>query len=153
MLLKKLFNRDKISLQQMMNRISLLKYQHLGSFPSGYVPTLDKDNFAFIKTQPSNMQGEHWIKIANSRHKFHFAVTPGRPSFFKQQYKQMIPEPIQSQPSVCSFHTINATFHLFKFRQAEITKFHNFIVFSFLSNYMYFLDFFYVNLHDIQCVC
>ena len=58
---------DNVSLQQIINRIPLLKYQYRGSSPSDYVPTLDNDTFAIINTQPSNMQGEHWIMIANSR--------------------------------------------------------------------------------------
>ena len=58
---------DKISLQQLISRIPLLKYRYHGSFPFDYVPTLDKDTFAIINTQPSNMQGEHWIVIAKSR--------------------------------------------------------------------------------------
>ena len=64
---------DNSSLQQIINRIPLLKYRYLGSFPSDNVPTLDNDTFAIINTQPSKMQGEHWIIIANSRHKLYFA--------------------------------------------------------------------------------
>ena len=56
---------DNFALQQIINRIPLLKVRYLGSFPSDYVPTLDNDTFAIINTQPSNMQGEHWIMIAN----------------------------------------------------------------------------------------
>ena len=60
---------NKVSLQQIINRIPLLNYWYLGSFPSEYVPTFDNDTFAILNTQPSNMQGEHWIMIANSRYK------------------------------------------------------------------------------------
>ena len=65
------------------------------------------------------MQGEHWIMIANSRQKLYFADSLGRKkySILKQQYEQMIPEPLQSHPSVCGFYTINVASHLFKFRQ------------------------------------
>ena len=41
--------------------------RYRGSFPSDYVPTLDNDTFAFVNTQPVNMQGEQWIMIAHSR--------------------------------------------------------------------------------------
>ena len=61
------------ALQQIIIRIPLLKFRYLGSFPSDYVPTLDNDTFPFINTQPSNMQGEHWIMIAKVRHEFYFA--------------------------------------------------------------------------------
>ena len=64
---------DNVGLQQIINRIPLLKFRHLGSLPSDYVPTLDNDTFAIINTKPSNMQGEHWIMFANFRHEFYFA--------------------------------------------------------------------------------
>ena len=124
---------DNVSLQQTINRIPPLMYRHRGSFPSDYVPTFD-----IINTQPSNMEGEHWIIIANSRQKLYFADSLGRKkySFLKQQYEQLIPLPLQSHPSVCGFHTIYAAFHLFKFRQEEITGVHDVKVLSFISNYM-----------------
>ena len=56
---------DNIALQQNINRIPLLKFWYLGSFPSDYVPTLDNDTFPIINTQPSNMQGEHWTMISD----------------------------------------------------------------------------------------
>ena len=84
------------------------------------------------------MQGEHWIMIANSGQKFHFADSLGRKkySFLKQQYEQIMPAPLQSHPSVCGFYTIYAAFHLFKFQQKEITGVHDVNVLSFISNYM-----------------
>ena len=57
--------KENVSPQQRLNCIPLLKYRNLGSFPSDYVPILDNDTFPIINTQPSNMQGEHWIMIAN----------------------------------------------------------------------------------------
>ena len=129
---------DKVSLQQLFNRIPLLKYRYLGSFPSDYVPTLDNDTFAIINTQPSNMHGEHWILIAKFRQKLYFADLLGRKkySFLKQQYEQMMPEPLQSHPSVRGFYTIYAAFYLFNFRQEEITVVHDVNVLSIISNYM-----------------
>ena len=114
-----------MSLQQIINRITLLKIWYIGSFPSDYVPTLDNDTFAIMNTQPSNMQGEHWIMIANFRHELYFADALGRPSFFKQHCRQMMPAPLQSHPNVCGFYTLYAAFHLFKFRQEEITGVHD----------------------------
>ena len=87
MLLEKTSKMDNVSLQQMINRIPLLKYRYRGSFPSDYVPTLDNDTFAFLNTQPSNMQGEHWMMIANSCQNLYFADSLGHKkySFLKQQ--------------------------------------------------------------------
>ena len=122
------------ALQEIINRISLLKFHYHGSFPSDYVPTLDDDTFVIINTQPSNMQGEHWIMIANSRQILYFADSFGRKkySFVKHQNEQMIPEALQSHPSVCGFYTIYAAFHLFKFRQEEITGVHDVNALSFI---------------------
>ena len=61
---------DNFALQQIINRIPLPNFRYLGSFPSDHFPTLDNDTFAFINTQPSKMQGEHWIMIANFWHEF-----------------------------------------------------------------------------------
>ena len=129
---------ENFALQQIINRIPLLKFRYLGSVPSDYVPTLENDTFAIINTQPSIMQGEHWIIVANSRQKLYFADFLGRKkySFLKQHYEQMIPEPLQSHPSVCGFYTIYAAFHLFKFRQEVITGVHDVNVLSLISNYM-----------------
>ena len=85
------------------------------------------------------MQGEHWIMIANSRQKLYFADSLGRKkySFIKQQYEQMKPEPLRSDPSVCGFCTIYAAFHLFKMRQEEITGVHDVNVLSSISNVIF----------------
>ena len=84
------------------------------------------------------MQGEHWIMIANFRHELSFAHSLGRKgnSFFKQHYKEMMSAPLQSHPSLCGFYTIYAAFHLFKFREEEITGVHDVIVLSFINNFM-----------------
>ena len=79
---------ENVSLQQKINRITLLKYRYHGSFTYDYDPTLDNDVFAIINTQPSNMQGVHWKMIANSPQKLYFADSHGRKrySFLKQQF-------------------------------------------------------------------
>ena len=101
-LLEKTSKMDNVSLQQIINRIPLLKYRYRGSFPSDYVPTLDNDTFASTNTQPSNLQGEHWIMFANSCQAFYFADSLGhkRYSLLKQHFEQMMPESLQSHPSV-----------------------------------------------------
>ena len=84
------------------------------------------------------MQSEHWIMIASSRQILHFAGSLCRKkySFLKQQYEQMIPEPLQSHPIVCGFYTIYAAFHLFKFQQEVNIGVHDVILLSFISNLM-----------------
>ena len=138
MLLENLSKLDNFSLQQKISRIPLLKYRYRVSFPSHYVATLDTDTFAILNTQPSNKQGEYWIKNANSRSILYFAQSLGHKkySFLRQQYEQVKPEPLQSRTSVCGFYTIYAAFHIFKYRQKEITGVHDVNVLSFISNYM-----------------
>ena len=85
------------------------------------------------------MQGEHWIMIANFRHELYFADSVGcigHSFLINQYYKQMMPARLQSHPSVCGFYRIYAAFHLFKFRQEEVTGVHNVNVLSFISNYI-----------------
>ena len=102
-------------------------FRYLGSFPSDSVPILPNEAFAITNTQPSNMQSEKWTMLADFL---------GRPSFLKQQYKQMMPQSVQSHPCACGFYTIYAAFHLLKFRPEEITGVQDVNVFSFLGNYM-----------------
>ena len=100
---------DKFALQQFINRILLLKFRYLGSFPSDYVPTLDNDTFSIINKQPSNMQVEHWIMIANFRHELYFADSLGCKRYdflINQHYKQMMPATLPSHPNIRGFYTI-----------------------------------------------
>ena len=130
---------DNFALQQSINRIPLLKFRYLSSFPSDYVPTLDNDTFAIINTQPSNMQCEHWIMIAKFRHELYIAEYLGCKGYSflnNQHYKQMMPAPLQSHTSVCGFYTIYAAFHLFKFRHVEITGVHDVNVLSLISKFV-----------------
>ena len=130
---------DNFTLQQIINRIPLLKIRYLGSFPLDYVPTLDNDTFANINTQPSIMQGKHWIMIANIRHEFYFADSLECKGYSflnnnNQHYKQIMPAPLHSHPIVCGFYTIYAAFQLFEFRQEEITGVQDVDVLSFISD-------------------
>ena len=97
---------DTFALPQIINRILLLKFRYLGSFPSDYVPTLDNGTFAIIDTQPSNMQGEHWIMSSNFRHEFYFADSLGCKGYSflnNQHYKQMIQHPYSPIPAFAAF--------------------------------------------------
>ena len=121
-----------LSSKKKIKHIPLLKYRYRGSFPSDYGPTPDIDTFAVMQTQPSNMQDGNSCQI------LYFANSLGRKmySFLKQQYEQMMPKPLQSPSSVCRFYTIYAAFHLFKFRQEEITGGRDVNVLSLITNYM-----------------
>ena len=91
-LLDKMSKKDNAPLQHLFNHIPRLKYRYHGSFPFDFAPTFDKEAFAIISTQPSNMQYDHWILIANSRQILLFADSLGRKmySFLKHRYEQMV---------------------------------------------------------------
>ena len=93
--------------------------------------------------------------IAKSCQILYFADSLGRKkySFFKQHYEQMMPEPLVSHPSVCSFYTIFTAFHLFKFQQEAFTGVDNVNVLSFISNYMYVSNIFIANAQVKECIC
>ena len=111
-LLEKTSKMDNVFPQQIIYRILLLNCRYSGSFPSDYVPTLDDGSFAFLNTQPINVQGEHWILIAKYRQFLFFTDSLGSEKYniLTQQYEQMMPEPLQSHPSVCGFYTIYVAF-------------------------------------------
>ena len=132
----KKFESNSICLQQILNCIPLLRYRYFGSFPSDYVPIRPNETLALINTQTSDMQGKHWIIIAHSRHKLFFADVLGQRSFLKQQYKQIMPEPLQPQPIVCGFYAIYAPFNLFKSRQGEFAGVHDVNLLSFKTSYL-----------------
>ena len=131
---------DYTSLKQIVNRILLLKYRYIGSFPSDFVPKHPNDTFAIINTQPSNMPGELWILIAKFHHELYFADSPGLSNlnypFLKQKYSQLFRTRLQGHPSVCGFFTIYAAFLSFKFQQEEKTGVHDVNVLSNISNFM-----------------
>ena len=51
-LFEKIPEKENVSLQQIISRISLLKYRYLGWFPFDYVPFLASEAFVFKKAQP-----------------------------------------------------------------------------------------------------
>ena len=88
--------------------------------------------------------------IANSRQLMYFADSFGCKmySYLKQQYEQMMPEPLQSHPSVCGFYTIYVAFHLFKFQQEETKGVQDGNVLSFISNHIEIFHFLYCKCGD-----
>ena len=129
---------DNVALRQIIDRIPLLKYRYLGSYPCDLVPTLHNNTFAIVNTQHSQMEGEHWNMIAKFHNQLFFADSLARQnySFLGKHYQPLISQPLQVHPSVCRFNTIYAASHLFKFGQKEITGVHDVNVLSFISNLM-----------------
>ena len=94
------------------------------------------------------MQGEDGTMFPTSCHKMYFAgpLESQKYSFFRPQYKHkhLMPELLQSLASICSFYTIYAAFHLFKFQEHAITVVHDVNFLSFMSGNMYFFNLFNV---------
>ena len=137
---ERIFEMDNTSLKQVVNRVHLLKYRYMGSFPSDFVPNLPNDTFAIINTHPSNTSGENWIMIAKFHHELYFGDSLGLSinnyPFLKQNYSQMFHTRLQDHPSVCGFYTTYAAFHLFKFQHEEVTGVHDVNLLSFVINFM-----------------
>ena len=137
---ERIFELDNTSFKPIFNRILLLKYRYMGSFPSDFVLNLPNDTFAIIHTHPSNTPGEHWIMIAKFHHELYFANSRGisinNYPFLKQNHNQMVHTRLQDHPSVCGLYTIYVALHLFKFQQEGITGAHDVNVLSFKSNFM-----------------
>ena len=82
--------------------------------------------------------------IAKSRRKLYSADSLGREKYssFKQQYEQIMPDPLQYHPSVCCFYTKYAASHLFNILE-EDTGVQDVDIFSYKGNlYTMFLFFF-----------
>ena len=139
----KMFEMDNTSLNQIVNRILLLKYRYVGSFPSDVVPNLPNDTFVIINTQPSKTPGEPWRMMAKFHHELYFADSLGLSinnyPFPKRNYSQIVRTRLQDHLSVCGFYTIITAFHLFKFQQEEITGVHDVFVLSFINNFMWLI--------------
>ena len=90
-----------------------LKYRYIGSFTSEFVPVFPNGTSDFVNNQSSYMQCEQWIMKANFRYRllivFFRLSWKEKYSFLKQHYKQIMPEPLQCLPSVCSFYAKYAT--------------------------------------------
>ena len=108
MLLEKISQMDNVALRQIIDRIPLLKYRYIGSYPCDLVPTLPNNTFAIVNTQPSRKEVEHWIMIAKFHDQLFFADLLARQkySFLGTHYQPLIPQPLQVHPSVCGFYTI-----------------------------------------------
>ncbi len=70
---------DSKGLQDIINRIPLLKYKYIGSVPADNIPRLQKNTFAIVNTDLSFEEGTHWILIANKNGKFYYADSMGQP--------------------------------------------------------------------------
>ena len=81
--------------------------------------------------------------IAKFHHELYFAnsirLCINNYTVLKQNYSQMVQTRLQDHPGVCSFYTVYAAIHFFKFQQEEITGVHDVDVLSFTSTFMYLI--------------
>ena len=153
--LGRLSKKDIVSLQQIFNRMPLLKYRYRDLFRFGHVPTNNDDIFALINQQTSNLQPGHWIMTANSRHIIYFEQFFGRKNYslLKQLCEQMMPSHLLSHPSVRGICSTFAAFHHFKFRERDCIGVQEFNVPSFSSNFLIFQKVSMWNLQSFRFIC
>ena len=135
-LLERIFKMDEVSLQQIFNRIPLLKYWYFKSCPSDYVLFRDLETFANYE----NVTQHYADGALNKECKLSSQIVFCRPSrsiSFLQEAVQAddaraitIPsQPLPFLHDICSFC-------LFKFREKENTGVLDVFVLSLIRNYM-----------------
>ena len=75
---RRLFVMDNQSLQEIIERISELKFNYIGSFPADFIPNLPKFCFAIINTASTKEVGEHWILIVRLNRSYYYADSLAR---------------------------------------------------------------------------
>ena len=70
---------DNQSLLETINKIPILKYKYIGSFPANFIPLISKNTFCIINTDASDKMGSHWIMLANKEGKFYYGDSMGYP--------------------------------------------------------------------------
>ena len=115
------------SIQKIDNRVQLLHYNNQICYVNNINAILNffrRSAYQAFFSETGNLERHlvsrsEFTMIANFRRKLYFSHCLGRPSFLKQQYKQMMQQPLQSDPGVCGFYKIYSAFHLFMFRQRK----------------------------------
>ena len=106
---------DGIALRQIIDRIPLLKYRYLGSFPSDRVPMLPNDTFAIVNTEPSYMSGENWVTIAKFKQQLYFADS----RWIMQFSQARLPKDGSSKVAVTS-QRVRILCHIFSFPSLQV---------------------------------
>lgn len=70
---------DNQALREIINKISILKYKYLGSYPANFIPKLKNQSFVIVNTETSDSDGEHWILLANRGGNIFYADSMGLP--------------------------------------------------------------------------
>ena len=104
-------------------------------FPSDYILTLDNAAFAFINTQRSNMQSEHWIMVANSSQSVFCTLSRSI------QLLQAAVQLDDARANTVTPHWFrflhDSYYHFFKFQQEQKTAVHDVNVPSFIHKYLH----------------
>lgn len=118
---------DNRSLKQSVNKVSILKYKYLGSFPPKHsfdLESMPNESFQIVNT--TNAQnGEHWVSLIRHQNEYYFGDSLGRPiEMYPELWKfhgkipygrnQVITSPIQSTPDLCGFFAIYITYLIFR---------------------------------------
>lgn len=69
---------DNHSLDEIINRMPLLKYKYLGSYPADFCPEPQNNSFVIVNIDSSFEIGSHWVMIAKKGNKLYFGDSLGR---------------------------------------------------------------------------
>lgn len=128
---------DNEALTQIINKIPELKHKYLGTYPANFVPQLLRNSFAIINTDPSAMEGSHWILLADKNGVIYYGDSMGQLlSVYKhikipyKNVKYLVNEQLQKEESLCGFYCIYFAWCLFRgypvsssFTDLELVKF------------------------------
>ena len=104
---------DNVSLSEIINKIPLLKYKYLGSYPANNSPILPVNSFKIVNTEPGGSEGGHWILLANRDGKLFYGDSLGQPiemyTHISPQVKiihDLVTHKLQIMPSLCGLYCI-----------------------------------------------
>ena len=70
---------DNKSLTVIINKVPILKYKYLGSYPANFLPVLLENSFMIVNTDRHESSGSHWILIANKLGKIYYGDSYAQP--------------------------------------------------------------------------
>ena len=110
---------DNKSLTQIINNISILKHKYLGAYAANQVPFFVQNSFAIINTDPSYLEGSHWILLAKNNGKMYYADSLGQDLLMYRHIKAppgvipLITTKIQQMEFVCGLYCILFAWSIF----------------------------------------
>ena len=134
---------DNKSLEQIIKNIPILRYKYQGSFPANQIPPIPTNTFVIVNIDPINLEGSHWIMLANKNGGIYYGDSMGLPlthyknirlPFKNKAVRQLVRYPMQKQP-LCGLYCIYFAWSVFK-ELTIPTFFNDFNLMRFIYSYM-----------------